>query len=155
MTWPTGQDTIRHLLASGDLQQVTATREAADALLAAATRHLDSARSLATTDPEGAYSLLYDAARKSLAAVLQVQGLRATSRGGHYALEQATRAQFTAPPPSEAFRPFGRLRRARNRVEYEPATAILPEDVTTDMASVTRLHQTAAALLEVLTVWQI
>lgn len=89
--------------------------EAVAGFLHTAGRHLDSALLVANTDPDGAYTLLYDAARKSLVAVLQAQGLRATSKGGHYAIQEAITAQFTKPPPRDAFRPFGRLRRSRTR----------------------------------------
>lgn len=47
---------------------------------------------------------------------LAQQGLRPTSRGGHYAVERAVRAQFGA-----GFRPFGTLRRRRNELEYPGA----------------------------------
>jgi hypothetical protein len=40
-------------------------------------------------------------------------GLRATTSGGHYAVEQSVRAQF-----GDGFRPFGALRRRRNELEY-------------------------------------
>jgi hypothetical protein len=46
-------------------------------------------------------------------ALLAQQGLRATTSGGHYAVEQAIRAQF-----GDGFRPFGVLRRRRNELEY-------------------------------------
>jgi hypothetical protein len=88
------------MLASGNLQKVAPSREAATTFLDAAERHLESALAVTESDPDGAYSLLYDAARKSLAALLQTQGLRATSRGGHYAIQEAITAQFTKPPPS-------------------------------------------------------
>lgn len=129
MSWPTGQEAINDLLATRSLQQVPASREDAQALLDAAARHLRSALTVADSDPDSAYTLLYDAARKSLAAVLQAQGLRATSQGGHYAIQMAITAQFTAPPPRDAFRPFGRLRRTRNQAEYEPVSAVTAEDV--------------------------
>lgn len=61
--------------------------------------------------------------------MLQAQGLRATSKGGHYAIQEAIAAQFTKPPPCDAFRPFGRLRRTRNQVEYDDITSITDEDV--------------------------
>jgi hypothetical protein len=118
-SWPTGIDTIQSLLASGQLQKVSASREAAAASLDAAAKHIDSAVNIADTDPEGAYTLLYDAARKSLVAVLQIQGLRPTSKGGHYVIQQAITAQFTKPPPKDAFRSYARLRRTRNQVEYD------------------------------------
>lgn len=74
------------MLAAGDLENVTASTENAARLLAEAERHLRSAQLVAEADPAGGYDLLYAAARKSMAAVLAVQGLRATSKGGHVAV---------------------------------------------------------------------
>src|SRR6476620_4890398 len=138
-SWPTGVDTIKALIAAGNLQQVAPSMESAHGFLAQAAGHLDSAQRVAETDPTGAYSLLYDAARKSLAAVLQAQGLRASSRGGHYAIQEAINAQFTKPPPREAVRPFGRLRRTRNQIEYDDITPITSDDVAADTPLVRNL----------------
>jgi len=68
---PAGADVVRRLLEERRLQLVPADRAAAEALLEAAARHLDSALVVADSDPDGAYTMLYDAARKSLAALLQ------------------------------------------------------------------------------------
>lgn len=152
-SWPTGIEAIRGLLAANSLQKVAPSREAAQAMLDAAAKHLDSALVVAATDPDGAYTLLYDAARKSLAAVLQAQGLRSTSRGGHYAIQEAISAQFTKPPPREAFRSFGRLRRARNQMEYDDISPISADDITADEPMVREMHATARQLVEVLPVF--
>jgi len=152
-SWPTGIETIKQLLAADNLQKVAPSREAASASLDAAARHLDSALQVADADPDGAYTLLYDAARKSLVAVLQTQGLRATSRGGHYAIQEAITAQFTKPPPRDAFRAFARLRRTRNQIEYDDISAVTSEDIHADADVVRRLHATAAQLAQVLPVF--
>jgi len=152
-SWPTGIDSIQALLAANNLQKVTPSLDAARSFLTQAAGHLDSATSIATTDPTGAYALLYDAARKSLAAVLQAQGLRATSKGGHYAIEQAITAQFTKPPPRDAFRPFGRLRRNRNQIEYDDITPITADDVDADAAVVRGVHAMATQLIDILPVF--
>jgi hypothetical protein len=152
-SWPTGIETIKELIAAGNLEKVAPSLEAAHGFLLQAAGHIDSAHSIANTDPTGAYSLLYDAARKSLAAVLQAQGLRATTKGGHYAIQEAINAQFTQPPPREAFRPFGRLRRNRNQVEYEDATPITAEDVDADIAVVRTMHAVAEHLVDALPVF--
>jgi len=57
--------------------------------------------------------LAYDAARQACTALLAQQGLRPTTRGGHYAVEEAVRAQF-----GPLLREFGTLRRRRNELEY-------------------------------------
>ncbi|MFN8098946.1 MAG: hypothetical protein U0Q21_11750 [Dermatophilaceae bacterium] len=84
--WSTGREEVEAMLAAGDLENVTASTENAARLLAEAERHLRSAQLVAEADPAGGYDLLYAAARKSMAAVLAVQGLRATSKGGHVAV---------------------------------------------------------------------
>ncbi len=152
-SWATGIDTITQLLAAGNLQKVSPSLDSATAALAAAAKHLDSALVLADSDPDGAYTLLYDAARKSLAAVLQAQGLRATSRGGHYAIQEAIAAQFTKPPPRDAFRSYARLRRTRNQIEYDDISATTADDVHADAHAVTTLHTMAIQLFPVLPVF--
>jgi hypothetical protein len=78
--WDKGRATIDALIGSGEIERVPASRHAAEAELARARTHVDSARQLLAKDPESAYTLAYDAARRALAAVLQNQGLRVTSR---------------------------------------------------------------------------
>jgi hypothetical protein len=82
-------------------------------LLEQARRTATTAAGLVTSDPYSAYVLAYDAARFACIALLAQQGLRATTSGGHYAVEQAVRAQF-----GDGFRPFGILRRRRNELKY-------------------------------------
>ena len=82
-------------------------------MLDKAQRTLDTARTIAAADPNSAYTLAYEAARHAGTALLAQQGLRPTSRGGHYALERALRGQF-----GQGFRAFGTMRRRRNELEY-------------------------------------
>ncbi|CAM3931713.1 hypothetical protein KIPE111705_32040 [Kibdelosporangium persicum] len=84
--WNQGRETVDALIARGAIEHVPASQETAEAELARARTHIASARQLLDSDPEGAYTLAYDGARRALAAVLQNQGLRATSRGGHIAI---------------------------------------------------------------------
>ncbi|MBM6401117.1 hypothetical protein [Phycicoccus sonneratiae] len=134
MTWDKGAAEISEMVADGLLQEVPSSVEAAQALLTEARRHLASADLLADTDPQGAYSLLYDAARKGLAAVLQAEGLRATAKGGHVVLQDAMRAQFD-PPLGHLFRPFGRMRQRRNQSEYASTDnpEVTAEEVRSDL----------------------
>ncbi len=83
-----------------------------------ADKHLASARLIGGADRTGAYQLAYDAARKACAALLAVQGLRATTRGGHVAVQDAVRAQFNADGGIPASRALPRLRRTRAAREY-------------------------------------
>jgi hypothetical protein len=135
MRWEQGRARIDGMLATGQLERVTASREHAERLLAQARAHLALATSgdSADLDPIGAYQLLYDASRKALSAVLENQGLRATSRGGHVAVLDAVRAQLD-PPMGAALRPFDRMRRMRNAAEYprDDRPAVTAEDIRRD-----------------------
>lgn len=88
---------------------------------------LATARSAIERDPDSAFVLAYDAARQALTGLLAHQGLRPTTKGGHYAVEQAARAQF-----GPGFRQFGALRRRRNELEYPERPG---DDATTDEAT--------------------
>ncbi|MEU8624314.1 hypothetical protein [Streptomyces sp. NPDC048669] len=142
--WNQGRSTVDALVDSGGLERVPASRQAAEAELIRAHTHVGSARQLAATDPEGAYTLAYDAARRALAAVLQNQGLRATSRGGHTVIYEAVRAQLD-PPLGSMLRPFNRMRARRNEVEYRSSEApsVTPEEVAADLAKVEALIELA------------
>jgi hypothetical protein len=156
VSWQPGHDRIEELLAARELEQVTPANSVASLLLEDAGRHLaTAARAVETGDLTGAYQLAYDALRKSAASLLAVQGLRATSRGGHVAVQEATIAQFGST--ARAFRAFGRIRRARNSFEYPSATTPgpAPDDVTDAITVATQAHQAAATILaqNVLTPW--
>lgn len=111
--WPRGETEIEELTRSGQLQQVTGAQMDGQRFLDKARRVLETAGSITETDPESAYILAYDAARHAAVALLAQQGLRATSKGGHYAIDLALRAQF-----GPGFRTFSALRRRRNELEY-------------------------------------
>ena len=70
------------MLQIGDLERVAPSIEHAQRLFDEADQHLLSSERIAEDDPSAAYMLHYDAARKSLTAILAAQGLRATSKGG-------------------------------------------------------------------------
>jgi hypothetical protein len=149
MRWEQGRAAVDGMLARGELARVPASREHADALLEQAHQHLGSAGAITGTDPVGAYQLLYDGARKALTAVLENQGLRATSRGGHLAVRDAVSAQLD-PPLGGVLRPFDRLRRRRNQAEYPSAEhpPVEPEEVERDLPKVEQLIEVAAKVLD-------
>lgn len=127
MTWGPGRDQVSTLLASGELERVATDPALATRLLVDADRHLESSRSVAELgDLTGAYQLAYDALRKAAAALLANQGLRATSRGGHIAIQEAVRAQFATP--GSPFRAFSRIRRNRNSYEYPDSDEAGPDE---------------------------
>lgn len=111
--WARGESEIEALLAAGELQKLTGSAANGERLLEKAALTLTTARAAVESDPDSAFVLAYDAARQALTALLSHQGLRPTTKGGHYAVEQAARAQF-----GPGFRQFGALRRRRNELEY-------------------------------------
>lgn len=121
MSWERGRSTIERLLADGELQHVTPSSNMADRLLADAAAHIGLASKGVTDDPAGALQLSYDAVRKAAAALLVVQGLRATTQGGHVAVIDAVRAQFNDRGGMDVFGRLHALRRRRNRTEYPEA----------------------------------
>jgi hypothetical protein len=159
MTWQPGADRIRSLLDTGELERVTPDAAVARRLLMDAGKHLTTTASAiadtADTDLAGGYQLAYDALRKSAAALLAVQGLRATSRGGHVAIQDAVAAQFGTTV--RAFKAFGRIRRARNSFEYPDTDTAGPDlaDVKDALAVAHQALDAATTVLDqdVLTPW--
>jgi hypothetical protein len=144
--WMQGQRAVERLLADRHLQQVVADADTVAALLQAAARHVTTAESAVEDDPEGAYSLAYDAARKAATALLAHQGLRPTSAGGHIAVVETVRAQFPKVPGLVS---LDRLRRRRNQSEYPQPSSydpIEPEEAT-DAVTVARHCLTSARRL--------
>jgi hypothetical protein len=149
MRWQQGRELVDGMIARAELERVPASRDHADLLLSQARRHLASADAIAADDPAGAYQLLYDAARKALAAVLENQGLRATSRGGHIAVRDAVSAQLD-PPLGAVLRPFDRMRRRRNQLEYPSAAspAVNSDEALRDLPKVGEILAVAAKVLD-------
>jgi hypothetical protein len=135
--WTQGQREVERLLRDRHLQQVVADDDTVAALLQAASRHVATAASAVEGDPEGAYSLAYDAARKAATALLAHQGLRPTSAGGHIAVVEVIRAQFPKVPGLVS---LDRLRRRRNQSEYPQPRAYDPieSDEAADAVAVAR-----------------
>jgi HEPN domain-containing protein len=129
--WRKGEEQVAHLIDQRHLQRVVADPEIVDALLASARRHVESGRQTVGNDPEAAYSLAYDAARKSATALLAHQGFRPTTAGGHIVVVDVIRAQFPGVPGLAS---LDRLRRRRNQAEYpdprgyDPVTAAEAEE---------------------------
>jgi hypothetical protein len=149
MRWNQGRAAIDRLIAEGELQRVPPSREHADQLLAQARRDLSSAELLRGSNPKRAYESLYDAARMALTAVLENQGLRPTSRGGHIAPYAAVKAQLD-PPMGAALKPFDRMRRTRNRSEYPTFTApeVTADNVAADLPTAAAIVETCASVLD-------
>jgi len=115
--------------------------------------HLSSARILATTeDTAAAFVTAYDAARKSLTAMLAVQGLRTRGgNGGHRVLSELMQAQL--PQHRRTVREFDWMRQKRNHTQYpDPdnptATA---KDVTDGIAAAQRIVELGERFLAFVT----
>ena len=120
--WERGEAQVEQLIRRGELEPVTGAAADGAPLLAQAHKTAATAAGLVHADAHSAYVLAYDAARFACIALLAQQGMRATTDGGHYAVERAVRTQF-----GEDFRPFAVLRRRRNELEYPR----LPADTAT------------------------
>jgi hypothetical protein len=147
--WNQGRAEIDRLIADGELQRVPASREHADRLLVQARKDLASAEMLLDTNSKRAYESLYDAARMALTAVLENEGLRPTSRGGHIAPYTAVTAQLD-PPMGAALRPFDRMRRTRNRSEYPSFTTpeVTSDNVRADLPIARSIVQVCESVLD-------
>ena len=150
-----GSKTVQKFIEGARLQQVVASRTHADRLVRQSRNHLLSASKLADSDPEGAYSALYDAARKALVAVLEVQGLRPTTKGGHFIICEALEVQIK-PPFDDVIAPFNRIRKMRNAQEYPnlEQPELTTEDVLEDLAKSTRIVEIAQSLLNQFSVFE-
>jgi len=111
--WKRGEAEVEALIVAGDLQKLTGEAANGRRLLTKATVTLETAKTAIERDPDSAFVLAYDASRQAVTALLAHQGLRPTTKGGHYAAEQAVPAQF-----GPGFRQVGALRRRRNELEY-------------------------------------
>jgi len=142
--WPTGEAEVEQLVARRKLELVPVAGADGTPLLAQASKTAATAAVVAGSDAYSAYVLAYDAARSACIALMAQQGLRATTSGGHYAVERAVRAQF-----GEGFRPFADLRRRRNELEYPhvPADAATADEAEQAVEVAERLIAAADQLI--------
>ncbi|SFS08720.1 HEPN domain-containing protein [Agrococcus baldri] len=115
--WQQGRAELDAMLQRGQLQRAPASAELVFEYLHQAQAHLGTASRNVEEDPVGAFQLAYDAARKALASLLLMQGLRPTASGGHIVVYDAVFAQFGSVL-GDVIRPFGGMRRLRNSSEY-------------------------------------
>lgn len=140
--WQQGRSQVDALLAAKQLERVPASAELAHAYLEQARAHAAVSAQSIGIDPVGSFQLAYDAARKALASLLVVQGLRPTGVGGHIAVFDAIDAQFGSVIGG-VIRPFTRMRRLRNSSEYPS----LERPVATD-DDARQAHVDAAAMID-------
>ena len=84
-----------------------------------------------------------------------MQGLRATSRGGHIAVRDVARAQFGRWPQDHVLREFDAMRRCRSDAEYpqDPGDAIDAVEVRDILPKARMIVDYAAGLLPNLEPW--
>src|SRR5215471_20505730 len=91
--WRQGKAEMEQLIRRRELEHVTGAAADGAPLLAQAHKTAATAAGLVHADAHSAYVLAYDAARFACIALLAQQGMRATTDGGHYAVERAVRAR--------------------------------------------------------------
>ncbi len=143
MRWSRGEAEVERLLSDSRIQRVTGSAADGMGWLERAERTIRTARAI-DGDPESALILGYDAARQACTAVLAQQGLRPTTAGGHYVVEEVLRAQF-----GDGFRGFGALRRRRNEIEYpmHPGDDVEPDEAAAALDAAAKLIDSARKLL--------
>jgi len=143
--WSRGEADIEQMLAARELQRVTGAAAEGEPWLTKAAATITTAEQIASSNPNSAYTLAYDAARFACVGLLARQGLRPTTTGGHYAVQRAVLRQFGA-----MFDPFAVLRRRRNELEYPefPDETVEPQEATTAIASAKQIIEAAGAQLE-------
>lgn len=151
MTWQRGVDQVELLLREGSLEVVSGAAADGTELLESAGRLLDSATREVDANPEAAYVLAYDGARKACASLLAQQGLRTRSGGHHVTTEQVVRAQFGG-----AFDSFSALRRRRSEIEYprHPGDDVTQQEAQIAIDRATAIHSAAGELLPHLTMFR-
>lgn len=142
--WTPGAAVIERLLEEKRLERVQGAQADGSPWLDRARRTINAARAVEQTSPDSAFVLAYDAARQACTALLAQQGLRPTTSGGHYAVEESVRAQF-----GNVLRPFGALRRRRNELEYptDPDDEATSTEATDGIEAATNLIEAAAQIL--------
>ncbi len=152
MTWAPGRDVLERLVAEGQLTHISGSAADGTQLIASASALLLSATREQSANPEAAYVLGYDAARKACTALIAQQGLRTRTTGHHVTVEQVVRAQFGGP-----FHDFGALRRRRTEIEYpqRPGDEITADEVAVSLAIVESIVEVATKILPDLDIFRV
>jgi len=113
------EDQVEALVVRGAFRRVQSDPKAARADLATAQRHLETADTLAE-DEVAALAIAYEAARKAIVAHMRANGLRAVGgEGAHARVGEYALAAFDDASLAQRIRAFDRVRRLRNRSQYD------------------------------------
>jgi hypothetical protein len=137
--------TVQQLLAAGRIEVVPTDVAAAQSRLITAQRHLVTAKSLVDVDTEMAYCALYDAARKAATAHMLANGFRAPAKPGAHETVGLYAAEKIADP-SGSMGQFQRMRRRRNKAEYDDIV-LGAQDVEADLVHARNIVNAVAAEL--------
>jgi hypothetical protein len=139
---------LDRLVAVGQLQVVEPNGDHAKTLIRQATLHLTASESLLSIDGVGAYSLLYEAARKTLTALLVSHGFRPTRTGGHRVIPIVC-ADLATNELKPLLNAFDRMRRNRNELAYPPSEYLDPDpqDVTDGLRKARKIVDECALLV--------
>ncbi|MDR0626309.1 MAG: hypothetical protein LBG11_03470, partial [Bifidobacteriaceae bacterium] len=92
--WAKGKLVVERLIEEGRLDVVVPDEAVVQRQISYASQHLGAAREQVERFPLPAFTNAYDAARLTMSAALERQGLRARSAGAHLTVEEATAAQI-------------------------------------------------------------
>lgn len=128
---PDIQQLVINVLPVDHFESVMTGRNEAFFDLTNAKKHLESSKVISKSDPAGSYQLAYDAARKSIQAILALNGLRVRSAGGHFAF---VRIAESGVFESEAWKELREMRRVRNLLEYPQDGSMILDSTTISLA---------------------
>ena len=111
------EEKLAELVSSGEIDLVSFDPNRPQTELSAAFKHYDTAQRAIETDPEGAFILLYESARRALQAILATDSLRVRRppHGNHFSFVKVGRLGFVNP---EIWKPFDWMRNLRNQTAY-------------------------------------
>jgi hypothetical protein len=122
-------DDLRRLLADGVIERTEPDRDGASQELATARLHLDSAASIARSDPTAAFAVGYEAMRKAIAAHMRWDGFRVKpGRGHHHRTGRYALAALEGRQARAHVEAFDELRLLRNQSQYE-GLMVEPQDL--------------------------
>ena len=140
MTLPSA---VSGLLAAGRIEAVPTDLPSARQRVARARDKLDTAIKISTIDSEVAYVTAYDAARIAISAHMLAAGFRVRATNGAH---EATGIYAEAMINDPSVREFQRMRRRRNKAEYDDIIVSLA-DVQADLVHATGIVEAVAAML--------
>jgi hypothetical protein len=120
---------VTTLITARRIEQVPADRASALVRLTRAEEKLDAARKIAAIDVEVAYVTGYDATRIAVTAHMLAAGYRCAPSPAHEAVGIYAEAVIASPSARE----FQRMRRRRNKAEYDDIV-VGRADLTADLA---------------------